>query len=61
MLSFSADFLWNNMVKELKTIVGSVTEEYGISKDRIVFTGSGMEGYGKKKHFLLGKCFFLRS
>ena len=41
-----ADFIWNNMVKELKTIIDSVIEEYGISKDRIVLTGSSMGGYG---------------
>ena len=41
-----ADFIWNNMVKELKTIIDSVIEEYGISRDRIVLTGSSMGGYG---------------
>lgn len=41
-----ADFIWNNMVKELKTIIDSVIEEYGILKDRIVLTGSSMGGYG---------------
>ena len=39
-------YIWNNMVKELKTIIDSVTEEYGISKDRIILTGSSMGGYG---------------
>lgn len=41
-----AGFIWNNMVKELKTIIDSVVEEYGIQKDRIVLTGSSMGGYG---------------
>lgn len=41
-----AKFIWNNMVKELKSIIDSVTEEYGILKDRIVLTGSSMGGYG---------------
>ena len=34
------------MVKELKMIIESVIEEYGISKDRILLTGSSMGGYG---------------
>lgn len=41
-----AEFIWNNMVKELKTIIDSVADEYGILKDRIVLTGSSMGGYG---------------
>lgn len=41
-----AQFIWNNMVKELKTLIDSVVKEYGISKDRIVLTGSSMGGYG---------------
>ena len=41
-----AEFIWNNMVKELKSIIESVVEEYGILKDRIVLTGSSMGGYG---------------
>ena len=41
-----AEFIWNNMVKELKVVIDAVVEEYGISKDRIVLTGSSMGGYG---------------
>lgn len=40
------EYIWNNMVKELKTIIDSVIEEYGILKDRIFLTGSSMGGYG---------------
>ncbi|MBQ6706701.1 MAG: dienelactone hydrolase family protein [Clostridia bacterium] len=40
------EFIWNNMVKELKLIIDAVVTEYGISKDRIVLTGSSMGGYG---------------
>lgn len=40
------EFIWNNMVKELKTIIDSVIEEYGISRDRVLLTGSSMGGYG---------------
>ena len=39
-------FIWNNMVKELKAVIDAVVAEYGISKDRIVLTGSSMGGYG---------------
>lgn len=41
-----AEFIWNNMVKELKSIIDNVVVEYGIPKDRIVLTGSSMGGYG---------------
>ena len=41
-----AQFIWNNMVKELKVIIDNVAKEYGILKDRIVLTGSSMGGYG---------------
>ncbi len=40
------EYIWNNMVKELKLIIDSVIEEYGISKDRILLTGCSMGGYG---------------
>lgn len=39
-------FTWNNMVKELKSLIDSVVEEYGIERDRILLTGSSMGGYG---------------
>lgn len=41
-----AQFIWNNMVKELKAIIDKVVAEYGILKDRIFLTGSSMGGYG---------------
>ena len=40
------EFIWNNMVKELKAIIDDVVAEYGIHKDRILLTGSSMGGYG---------------
>ena len=40
------EFIWNNMVKELKAIIDDVAAEYGIHKDRILLTGSSMGGYG---------------
>jgi len=39
-------FIWNNMVKELKCLIDAVAAEYGIRKDRIMLTGSSMGGYG---------------
>lgn len=47
-------FIWNNMVKELKVIIDSVVEEYGIEKDRIMLTGSSMGGYGTWE---MGMCY----
>ncbi len=41
-----SQFIWNNMVKELKSLIDTVVEEYEILKDRIVLTGSSMGGYG---------------
>lgn len=49
-----AEFIWNNMVKELKCLIDSVAEEYGISEDRIVLTGSSMGGYGTWE---MGMCY----
>lgn len=40
------EYIWNNVVKELKIIIESVIEKYGISRDRILLTGSSMGGYG---------------
>ena len=41
-----AQFIWNNMVKELKDLIDAVATEYGILKDRVMLTGSSMGGYG---------------
>jgi predicted peptidase len=41
-----AQFIWNNMVKELKALIDSVMKEFGIERDRVVITGSSMGGYG---------------
>lgn len=39
-------FIWNNVVESLKELIDSVACEYGISRDRIMLTGSSMGGYG---------------
>ena len=49
-----AAFIWNNMVKELKTLIDEVVREYGIQKDRILLTGSSMGGYGTWE---MGMCY----
>ena len=39
-------FIWNNMVKELKEIIEKVAAEYEVDSSRICLTGSSMGGYG---------------
>lgn len=41
-----AQYIWNNIVKDLKQLIDRVVKEYGIQKDRIMLTGSSMGGYG---------------
>ena len=49
-----AFFIWNNMVKEVKTLIDKVAEEYKVNRDRIVLTGSSMGGYGTWE---IGMCY----
>ncbi len=39
-------FVWNNIVTDVKLLIDKVAEDYGIKKDRICITGSSMGGYG---------------
>ena len=41
-----AQFVWDNVVSELKAIIDHVVEEYQIERDRICITGSSMGGFG---------------
>lgn len=41
-----AQFVWNNIVTDVKLLIDKVTENYRIKKDRICITGSSMGGYG---------------
>ena len=41
-----AQFVWDNVVTELKEIIDLVVSEYGIKEDRISITGSSMGGFG---------------
>ena len=40
------NFVWNNVVIELKALIDSVAEEYGADKSRISITGISMGGFG---------------
>ncbi len=35
-----AQFIWNNVVADLKEIIDAVIKEYGIQRDRVLLTGS---------------------
>lgn len=41
-----AQFVWDNVAPQLKTIIDQTAAEYGILPDRICITGSSMGGYG---------------
>lgn len=41
-----AQFVWNNVVREVKKLIDEVVSYYGIKNDRIMITGSSMGGYG---------------
>lgn len=40
------EFVWNNIVRELKELIDNIVEEYQVDKERISITGSSMGGYG---------------
>lgn len=39
-------FIWNNVVADLKKIIDKIIAEYEIKPDRVLLTGSSMGGYG---------------
>lgn len=41
-----AEFVWNNVVREVKQLIDEVVSEFEIKPDRICITGSSMGGYG---------------
>ena len=41
-----AQFVWNNIVTEVKALIEKTVREWSIKKDRICITGSSMGGYG---------------
>lgn len=38
--------VWDNVVRELKTLINSVVLEYGINSDSITLTGASIGGFG---------------
>ena len=53
-----AEFVWNNVVRELKAMIDKVVEEYSINPDRISITGSSMGGFGTWEMALTYTAFF---
>lgn len=47
-------YVWDNVVADLKGIIDSVVEDYGIKNDRIAITGSSMGGFGT---WMMGKTY----
>ena len=41
-----AEFVWDNIVTTVKSIIDKVAEEYSVDKSRICITGSSMGGFG---------------
>ena len=41
-----AEYVWNNMVREVKVLIDGIVERFGVKKDRICLTGGSMGGFG---------------
>lgn len=53
-----AGFVWNNIVRELKSLIDHVAADFEIKSDRIVISGSSMGGYGAWEMALTYRNFF---
>lgn len=53
-----AQYVWNNVVAELKGLIDEIVSEFGILPDRICLTGSSMGGYGTWEMGLTYRNFF---
>lgn len=53
-----AEFVWNNIVQDVKKLIDKITVEYKIPKDRIAITGSSMGGFGTYEMALTYPSFF---
>ncbi len=53
-----AQFVWDNIVVELKALIDKIVDEYHIKKDRICITGSSMGGFGTWMMGLTYRNFF---
>lgn len=40
------EYVWDNIVRELKCLIDCIVEKYNIKKDRICITGASMGGFG---------------
>lgn len=52
------EFVWDNVVRDVKTIIDTVAKDYEIKPDRICITGSSMGGFGTWMMGLTYKNFF---
>ncbi len=52
------DFVWNNVVRELKEMIDKVVEQFEVKPDRISITGSSMGGFGTFEMALTYTAFF---
>lgn len=53
-----AEFVWDNVVVEVKRIIDTVVEEFSVLPDRISITGSSMGGFGTWMMGLTYRNFF---
>lgn len=53
-----AGYVWNNVVRELKSLIDRIAVEYRIKPDRICLTGSSMGGYGTWEMAMTYRNFF---
>ena len=53
------DFVWNNVVRELKEMIDKVVEQFEVKPDRISITGSSMGGFGTFEMALTYTAFFV--
>jgi len=53
-----AEFVWNNVVSQLKKLIDETASRFGILRDRICITGSSMGGFGTFEMGLTYRNFF---
>ena len=49
-----AQYVWNNVVIDVKKLIDNIAEEFGLKKDRICITGASMGGFGT---WMMGKTY----
>lgn len=53
-----AEYVWNNIVADLKKLIDEIVEEFHVLPDRICITGSSMGGYGTWEMGMTYRNFF---